>query len=353
MKRSQLFKVALLMLFGSLMVFAACRKDVNPDSRSGLTPYPLVIPAGLPAMVIPADNPMTVEGVALGRKLFYDPILSRGLKMSCASCHGQEFGFTDSLKRLSIGVDNLPGTRNSMNLINLGYQKQFFWDGGAATLEDQVIGPIQNPVEMHETLPNAIRKLNTDPLYPALFKRVFGGDSINTQMVMKAIAQFERTLISGNAKYDKYKRGELALTDQETRGMELYSNTLKGDCTHCHTLGGTFSDFGYKNNGVDSFYSDPGRYKITLAANDSGKFKTPSLRNIVATAPYMHDGRFATLEQCLDHYNIGFKDSRTLDPVLKISVKGRMTRQDMDDIIAFLKTLTDEEFLANPAFSKP
>jgi cytochrome c peroxidase len=331
----------------------ACKKDKNPDATPALTPYTLVIPKGLPAMAIPATNPMTVEGVALGRKLFYDPILSRNLKMSCGSCHNQAYAFCDSNKQYSTGIDNVAGTRNAMNIINLGYQKQFFWDGGAASLEDQVIGPIQNPVEMHEDLASAIRKLNANAEYPALFKKVFGGDSINTPMLMKAVAQFERTLISGNSKYDKYKRGELSLTAQEMNGMSLYEDGAKGDCTHCHTLGSTFSDFVYRNNGVDSIFTDPGRYKITLIASDSGKFKTPSLRNIALTAPYMHDGRFATLQQCLAHYNTGFHYARYLDPVMEVRQKGTMTTQDMADIIAFLNTLTDTEFVHNPAFAKP
>ncbi len=346
-------KTGILSLLAGLLVFNACKKDKNPDIETGVTPYTLVIPAGLPPMDIPATNPMTVEGVALGRRLFYDPILSHNLKMSCGSCHNQSYAFSDSTRRYSIGIDNIAGTRNAMNLFNLGYQKQFFWDGGAASLEDQVIGPIQNPVEMHEDLVSAINKLNTHPEYPALFKRVFGGDSINTPMLMKAIAQFERTLISGNSKYDKYKKGELSLTAQETRGMNLYQDAGKGDCTHCHSLGSTFSDFGYKNNGIDSIYTDAGRYRITLNPLDSGKFKTPSLRNIAVTAPYMHDGRFTTLQQCLDHYNTNFHYSKHLDPAIAISVKGRLTAQDMTDIIAFLGTLTDEEFMNNPDFKKP
>ncbi len=335
------------------IVINACKKDANPDQIYGLTPYNLVIPKGLPAMNIPATNPMTVEGVALGRKLFYDPILSGNRTMSCASCHSQSFGFTDSNARYSVGIDNIAGTRNSMPLINLGYQKKFFWDGGAADLESQVVGPIQNPIEMHENLSNALHKLNTDATYPAMFKKVFGGDSITTSMLMRAIAQFERTLISGNSKYDKYKRGELSLTAQEMNGLTLFEDAAKGDCTHCHSLGSTFSDFDFKCNGVDSIYSDPGRYKITLLGSDSGKFKTPSLRNIALTAPYMHDGRFNTLQECLTHYNTGFHYTANLDPVLVVIKKGRMSSQDMTDIIAFLNTLTDTEFANNPAFAKP
>ena len=336
--------------FCFLIIADACKKDKNPDAIPGPTPYNLVIPNGLPPMPIPAANPLTAEGVALGRKLFYDPVLSHNRQMSCASCHNQNFAFSDSGKQYSTGIDGNKGTRNAMTLVNLGYQKNFFWDGGAATLEDQVIGPIQNPLEMHETIANAVQKLKDDPFYPALFKKAFDADSISSTLIMKAIAQFERTMVSGNSRYDKYKRGEGALTAQELNGLELYEDGAKGDCTHCHTMGSTFSDFEFRNNGVDSIYADAGRYIITLKASDSGKFKTPSLRNVAVTAPYMHDGRFTTLQQCLDHYNTGFHYTNNLDIVLKVAPKGRMSTQDMADIIAFLNTLTDSAFLNNPDF---
>ena len=233
----------------TLLLAQACKKDVNPDSY-GTEPYALVTPAGLPKMNIPASNPLTKQGVELGRKLFYDPILSANKQMACATCHAQAFGFTDQGKQYSLGIDGIAGTRNAMPLFNLGYQKQFFWDGGAADLETQVLGPITNPVEMHETVANAIAKLNADPTYRSLFKAAFGADSINSNLLMKAIAQFERTMISGNSRYDKYKRGEISLTDQELNGMALFENGNKGDCNHCHSLGSTFSDFEYKNNGL-------------------------------------------------------------------------------------------------------
>jgi cytochrome c peroxidase len=331
----------------------SCKKDDNSNPQQGPTPYTLAIPKGLPQMQIPADNPLTVEGIALGRRLFYDPILSGNQRMACGSCHNQNFAFTDSTLALSIGIDNLPGVRNSMPLFNLGYQRKFFWDGGAADLESQVIGPIQNPVEMHAVLGDVIGRLNAHSDYPSLFKQAFGTDKITSALLMKAIAQFERTMVSGNSKFDRYKRGETTLTAQEANGMALFEDEAKGDCNHCHSLGSTFSDFEFRNNGVDSIYADPGRYKITLLGSDSGKFKTPSLRNIALTAPYMHDGRFKTLQECLNHYNTGFHYSPTLDPVLASTVKGRMSNQDMADIVAFLNTLSDTEFTANPAFKKP
>ncbi len=354
MTRKWRFIFSIAGLLGVVLIVNACKKDPNPDEFGGGTPYPLVTPIGLPKMTIPANNPLTVEGVALGRKLFYDKILSADNTMSCASCHVQSYGFTDNGKQYSLGIDKMAGTRNAMPLFNLGYQKKFFWDGGAADLESQVIGPIQNPVEMHADLGNVLHKLNTSTEYPALFHKAFGNtDTITSALLMMAIAQFERTMLSGNSRYDKYVAGTATLTAQELRGMALYENGSKGDCTHCHTLGGTFSDFEFRNNGVDSIYTDAGRYKITLIAADSGKFKTPSLRNIAVTAPYMHDGRFQTLQQVMDHYNTGFHHGRQLDPVLATQPKNRMTAQDMQDIIAFLNTLTDSSFLNNAGFSKP
>lgn len=333
------------------VVFFACKKEEPTEEEvvaSTTTPYPLQVPSSLPPMPIPADNPLTVEGVALGKKLFYDPILSGNNTKSCASCHRPDYAFTDFLS-LSIGVGGQFGTRNSMPIINLAWQPQFFWDGGAADLESQVVGPIQNPVEMHEFLPGLIEELANHEEYPALFSAAFGSDSITVPRLMKAIAQFERTLISGNSRYDRYVQGQEPFTPQEILGMELFSDMSKGDCNHCHTLGSTFSDFAYRNTGLDSIPVDDGRYLITLNEADRGKFKTPSLRNIAQTAPYMHDGRFSTLMQCVEHYNTGFHYAENLDANLEFAQKGRMTQTEMEAIVAFLLTLTDDEFLTNPA----
>lgn len=352
MNKNKLIIGSMVCLY-AISVFSGCKKDKGTDDKDqALTPYILQIPAGLPPMQIPADNPMTEEGVALGKQLFFDPILSGDNTQSCGSCHKQAFAFVDSNLQFSIGIDKLPGNRNAMPLMNLGYQKQFFWDGGATDLESQVIGPIQNPLEMHESLANALAELNAHPQYPALFKKVFGGDKIITVMVMRAIAQFERTLISGNSRYDQMKAGKGSFNASEQRGLNLFTNINKGDCGHCHVIGSTFSDFEYRNTGLDSIPVDKGRGNITLNPTDDGKFKTPSLRNIALTAPYMHDGRFNTLEECLQHYNTGFRKTDNLDPNLENSIKGRLNPQDVQDIIAFLKTLTDTEFITNPKFKK-
>lgn len=345
--------IFLTLCIASLFVYSSCKKDNEIlQIPNGLTPYNLEIPQGLPPMIMPKDNPLTEEGVALGKMLFFDPILSGNNTQSCASCHKQQFAFVDSANQFSIGIDKLQGERNAMPLVNLGYQKQFFWDGGASNLESQVIGPIQNPLEMHENLNNMLDKLNTHATYPTLFKKVFGGEKIGTAMVMKAIAQFERTLISGNSQYDKIKRGQGVFTAQEQRGLNLYTDMGKGDCAHCHVIGSTFSDFEYRNTGLDSLPIDKGRGRITLQTTDDGKFKTPSLRNIALTAPYMHDGRFRTLEECIEHYNTGFKYTENLDPNMVNIKKARLSKQDIQDIIAFLNTLTDTEFINNPKFKQ-
>jgi cytochrome c peroxidase len=332
-----------------IVVLNACRKDEPPVDPYAPTPYVLEIPQGLPDMVIPDHNPLTEEGVSLGKKLFYDKILSGDNTQSCGDCHQAQFSFTDPLQ-FSIGIDGLPGTRNAMPIMNLGWQPGFFWDGGASDLESQVIGPIQNPVEMHESLANCIAELNAHPDYPGLFKSAFLIDEITTPYLMRAIAQFERTMISGNSTYDKYVRGEVTLTEQELLGMNLFTDMSKGDCNHCHVLGSTFSDFGYRNTGLDSIPVDEGRYLITLVESDKGRFKTPSLRNIEFTAPYMHDGRFSTLMECIEHYNTGFHYTANLDGNLATSIKGRMSMEEMQAIESFLLTLSDTEFLTNPDF---
>jgi cytochrome c peroxidase len=340
-------KLVVAIVFVFPLLFVAC--DKCEDETPAATPYTLVIPQGLPPMNIPSNNPLTVEGIALGKRLFYDPILSANNTQSCASCHIQENGFAET-SQYSTGIDGIEGNRNAMPLINLGWQTKFFWDGGANGLESQVIGPITNPIEMHETLANVVAKLNATAEYPELFKAAFGSAEASSQNIMRAIAQFERTLISGNSKYDQYMRGEALLTAQELNGKALFENMEKGDCVHCHSMGSTFSDFEFRNTGLDSIPVDEGRYLITLNQGDRGKFKTPSLRNVELTAPFMHDGRFQTLLECVQHYNTGFRYSANLDPNLSFAVKGRMTQQEMEDLVAFMKTLTDEEFVNNPAF---
>jgi len=338
-------------------VVSGCNQPDDNDPYV-TTPYELQIPQGLPPMdmFIPADNPMTVEGIALGRKLFYDPILSGDNSQACADCHRQELGFGDP-RQFSVGIDGSVGNRNAMALINLGWnQFGFFWDGREATLEDQALKPVTNPIEMNTTWPEVEAKLNADEEYKLLFKQAYNVDVIDSLTVAKAIAQFERTLISGNSKFDKwYNQQIIQLSESELRGFILY-NGEGADCFHCHGLGGLITDNRFRNNGLDSdFSADEGRYLVTGNDGDKGKFRTPTLRNIFMTAPYLHDGRFQTLEQVVDHYSQHIIPSATIDPLMELVGNGgaQLTQQDKDDLIAFLRTFTDEAFLANPEFSDP
>jgi len=343
--------IGVLFIFAGIILLFSCSHE-NEQVDFHTTPYHLAIPQGFVPFAIPANNPMSQEGVALGRKLFYDPMLSGNNTQSCASCHLVQYSFSDTTAG-SAGIDGVVGPRNAMPLVNLGWQRNFFWDGGASDMESQVLGPVENPIEMHEQWPNAIAELNADIAYQELFYQSFGERQITVPMVIRAVAQFERTLISGNAKYDQYLRGETALSSQELLGLEVFTDPMKGDCNHCHSLGSTFSDFEFRNTGLDSIPVDQGRYLITLNENDRGKFKTPSLRNVELTAPYMHDGRFQTLLQCIEHYNSGFHYTTNLDVNLLTAQKGRMTETDEWALEAFLKTLTDWEFIQNPAFTDP
>lgn len=352
MKFVQISLVVMLVAAG----FASCND--NPDDNFDPTPYELNIPVGLPPLeqFIPADNPMTVEGVSLGRKLFYDPLLSNDNTQSCSTCHIQEFGFAEP-QQFSVGIDGSVGTRNAMALINLGWnQSGLFWDGRSATLEDLVFEPVVNPIEMATTWPEVEAKLNNDDEYLQLFKEAFDIDVIDSVHVSKAISQFIRTMISGNSRFDQwYNQQTIQLNEQELRGFVLY-NGEGADCFHCHGLGGLITDNRFRNNGMDTdFSSDEGRYLVTGNDQDKGKFRVPTLRNIELTAPYMHDGRFFTLEQVIDHYSDHVTLSPTIDPLMELVGTGgaQLTAQEKADLLAFLRTFTDQEFINNPELSDP
>ncbi|GAA4944775.1 cytochrome c peroxidase [Algibacter agarivorans] len=318
------------------------------------TPSPIRIPKlfkdNILPPVIPIDNPQTVEGIALGKKLFFDPILSADNSQSCADCHAPENAFTDS-DRFSDGIDGILGTRNSMPLFNLAwnYDEKFFWDGNTFSLEHQAFVPVSDPIEMNSSWVDVEQKLQQHAEYPVLFEQAFGTSKIDSTLVTKAIAQFERTLISSNSKFDKFLLGDIELTPQELNGFNIFMDEAKGDCFHCHgsDKNPLWTDNIFHNNGLDEIFADLGLGAVTGDPADNGKFKSPSLRNIEFTAPYMHDGRFATLEDVINHYSEGLKTSATIDPLMKKVAQGGVGLSDRDkaDLKLFLLSLSDYEFI--------
>ena len=351
-----------------VFVLGSCTKDDKPGGAppAGPTPIAIPVPPYFQPMPVPVDNPFTVEGIELGRFLFYEERLSGNNTQSCSSCHAPGFGFTDHGQQFSTGIDGLQGDRNSMALINLAWGNFFFWDGRSPTLEAQALEPVINPIEMHDTSPSAVAKLQADPGYVQLFNAAFGTSQIDSVLVAKALSQFMRSMVSGNSKYDKVLRGEAAFTVDEQQGFLLFQaeggnppdvpgGQGGADCFHCHTTaGGMFTDGQFHNNGLDSVFTDPGHGGITGNPQDMGRFKTPTLRNIALSAPYMHDGRFQTLEEVIDHYNSGGHPSATIDPFMKYTTGGlQLTPLKKQQLLAFLNTLTDMDFENDPDFQDP
>jgi len=319
------------------------------------TPYAFTISAAFPIPDLPRDNPLIEERIALGEKLFHETALSRDGSISCASCHQPASGFTDP-RRFSLGVRGQAGTRRAMPLFNLAWKTSFFWDGRAPSLRAQVLFPIQDHREMDETLGDVTAKLSADAAYPPLFRAAFGDPDVTPEKIGLALEQYLLTLTSFDSKFDRAMRGEATLTPAERHGAELFNTEYDprtgqygADCFHCHG-GPLFTDHQFHNNGLNLTGTDTGRYLITRNTADLGKFATPSLRNVAHTGPYMHDGRFTTLEQVVAHYNSGVHRSDTLDPNLaKHPAAGlQLSQEDQRALVAFLETLTDERF-ADPA----
>jgi len=294
-----------------------------------------------------------VETWKVGRALFYDKRLSENQTVACASCHQQAHGFSDP-RKFSVGFLGGETGRNSMGLANARWylRRAFFWDERAATLEDQVLQPIQNAVEMGMTLPALVTRLSAEPYYVSLFTNAFGSATVTSDRIAHALAQFVRSIVSTQTKFDAgVASGFTNFTAQENQGRQIFNGL--GNCTACHGTDNFVPGAAINNNGLENPYLDKGVGDLTGRPQDEGLFKVPSLRNIELTAPYMHDGRFATLAECIDHYNTGFRYTANLDANLETAVKGRLTAQDKADLIAFLQTLTDDGFVANPAFTKP
>jgi len=338
-------------LFGGLLLlFFSCGEVDTTDPSDA---FKFEQPEHFPATTYTFDNnPLSKEGFELGRKLFYDPLLSRDGSVSCNSCHIQATGFADSQQHpFSVGVDERRGNRNAPPLFNMAFMREYFWDGGVTHLDFVPINAIQSDVEMDESLANVVAKLNKHPEYPVLFRNAFGVDSVSSPHLLHALSQFIVLMVSAGSRYDEFVQNKGAgLSDEEMEGMALFESK----CGVCHA-GSLFSDFSYRNNGISEQFADPGRARITETEEDRGKFRVPTLRNIALTAPYMHNARFKTLEEVLEHYSSMVKDSPGLDPLLRqgdrlgISI----SEQEKKKIIAFLHTLTDRKFVADPRFQNP
>ena len=356
-------KSIILIVLLATVFLASCKDDDNEPQGivQDATPYEMSI-GGFPVPNIAVDNQLTEQGVELGRMLFYEKMLSADGTQACASCHFQQFAFTDSA-RFSTGIRGEKSGRHAMSVFNMAWnENQFFWDGRADLLRHQSLLPIQDELEMDESLENVVAKLSESQIYKNQFVRVFGSDEVTSEKVSLALEQFMNSITSTNSKYDEFLKDSTVFTASEKRGFKLFNTEynpffpeLSGaDCQHCHS-GLNFENDKYMNNGLDATFADEGRGNVTQDPADNGKFKVTSLRNIALTAPYMHDGRFNTLEEVVEHYNSGIIASPTLDPALEQTrEKGLfLTEQDKKDLVAFMKTLTDKELTTNPKYSSP
>lgn len=341
MKRS-LFPIFIL----SLVVFVSCKKDPAIPADQTIT---VELPSYFPSPVYTFENnTFTQDGFELGRMLFYDPVLSLDSTVSCATCHQQFAAFSNFDHATSHGINSLFGNRNTPALYNLIWKTNFMWDGGVNNLEIQPINPITNPIEMGETLENVLMKLNRQKKYIDKVKLAFSADTIDSEKLLKSLAQFMGAMSSNNTKYDDYLQGKSdALNSSELSGLNIF----RVQCASCHAEP-LLTNNGFGNNGLDLAFSDSGRQKITQLAEDAGKFKIPSLRNIAVTLPYMHDGRFNTLEEVVDHYSNGIVSSATVDSTLPIG-GFQFSGQQKSDLINFLNTLTDDDYLHDARFSDP
>lgn len=338
-------KYIILLLF-TAGIFA-CGKELLQDSFTGF-----VQPSNFPQPVYHfSTNPVTKNGFELGRKLFYDPILSRDGTISCGSCHIPTSAFTQHGHSVSHGINDRLGTRNSPPIMNLAWYSSFMWDGGVFDLDLQPIAPVTNHEEMDETMENVLQKLKSNSVYPSLFKKAFDNEEVTTAGFLKALSQFMLMCVSSNSKYDKVmrKEGEV-FSDNEQKGYDVF----KQKCGTCHKEP-LFTDNSFRNNGLGiGNTDDKGRRLITLSDSDAYKFKVPSLRNLLYTAPYMHDGRFLTVDAVLNHYSDHVKADAGLDPLLNQNSKPgiAITQDEKQQLIAFLATLNDASFVRDTKLSE-
>jgi cytochrome c peroxidase len=334
-----------VLLAGSLLLCVGCRTPAHEKPLGA--PVEIKAPIGLPPVPIPADNPPTADTIALGRKLFYDPRLSKDNTVSCASCHNPNLAFTDGL-RLAQGVGGMIGKRNAPTLLNAAYSPLQFWDGRAPTLEAQSADPIANPVEMNQTHDVSVAKIQKDPVYQSEFAQAFGPGTITLTIIEKSLASFERTLLSGNSPFDQYQYGgnKQALSPAAMHGLAIFTDPRRGNCAVCHTVNknyALFTDGKFHNTGAgvngEGDFTDLGRFGETAKQTDKGEFKTPTLRNVALTAPYMHDGSLKTLKDVVDFYAGGGNSNPYLDKEIKPLA---LSAQDRADLVAFLESLNGE-----------
>ena len=342
-------KVATLISVCCFLGFCCWLTSFRNNRPDTAIPISFSVPKGFPKPVYDfKKNPTTVQGFALGRKLFYDGQLSKDGNFACASCHQQFAAFATYDHDLSHGFDNQFTTRNAPPLFNLAWQTNFHWDGGVNNLDVQALAPLTAPNEMAEDLKTVIGKLSKDPHYPPLFKAAFGSPEINSQRLLFALSQFTVSMVSATAKYDRVKQGLDSFSKYEAVGYELF----KEKCSSCHKEP-LFTDQSFRNNGLplNPSLKDVGRMRITGDRGDSLKFRVPSLRNAVVTFPYGHDGRFYSLYQAMEHYNSGIQSSKTLDSLLQKRIS--ITETDKYYLSQFLRTLTDSAFLKDKRFAQP
>lgn len=327
-----------------VVLLFACRKEIPEPTH--LAPEPLLaVPPGFPVPEFPAGNELTPARWILGKKLFYDPVMSRDSTLACASCHHAGQAFSDTVA-FSPGVDGLPGTRNAPTLTNIGYHPYLTREGGVPTLEMQILVPIQEHNEFDFNILRIATRLLHDTAYVRMSREAYNRDP-DPFVITRAIGCFERTFVSGQSRYDQYffQGNKQALTETEKRGMDLFFSK-KTDCSRCHS-GFNFTNYAFENTGLYLHYSDPGRYRLTELESDRARFKVPTLRNVALTAPYMHDGSLPTLESVVEHYNSGGQPHPNKSPLVRPL---GLSAEEKADLVSFLRSLTDEAFANDPKF---
>lgn len=324
--------VRLVVLF--VLIAATGCEVAGPDADDALN-FVRASP-GFGPVPSPSHNPTSARKVELGEALFFDPVLSRDGTISCGTCHRPERAFAESVP-VSVGIEGRVGIRNSPTLVNVAYRRSLFWDGGSLTLENQVVSPLENEVEMDADLATVLGRLNADPEYRFMFEDAFG-DSATVTTMTQAIAAFQRTIVGSGAPYDRYAGGQVgAISESAKRGLALFEG--KAGCAGCHS-GPAFTDDSFRNNGIRFQNADSGRARITLSPDDFAKFRVPTLRNVEITPPYMHDGRFFTLEEVVTHYDSGGTGARGQDPAIRPL---NLSAQERADLVAFLRSLSDDK----------